>query len=96
MVVRIRISAGPESILRRRYDAKFAMAFAGLLTPAAVLCFVIALWGILADTGFAKQFVFEDGLLSHWQVWLALGVLVQALGIALDKYGKQALRTLEP
>jgi hypothetical protein len=96
MVVRIRISAGQDSILRRRYDAKFAMAFAGLLTPAAVLCFVMGLWGVLADTGFAKQFVFEDGLLSHWQVWLALGVLVQAVGIALDKYGKHALRVFEP
>lgn len=96
MVVRIRISAGPDSFLRRRYDAKFAMACAGLLTPAAVLCFVMALWGVLADTGFAKEFVFAEGLLSHWQVWLALGVLVQGLGIALDKYGKQALRTLEP
>jgi len=33
--------------------------------------------------------VFEGGLLSHWQVWMALGVGVQMASVYLDRYGRR-------
>ena len=55
-------------------DAKVALAVASLLTPGAMLCFVLALWRLLADLNITTTFIFENGLLSHWQVWMAMGV----------------------
>jgi hypothetical protein len=94
MQVRIRMSVGPRLALKRRPDAKLALAVASLLTPAAVLCVVMALWGVLSDTNYLQKFVIEEGLFSHWQVWLALGIAIQSAGLMLERYGKQALATI--
>lgn len=80
--------------MKRRPDAKLALAVASLLTPAAVLCVVMALWGVLSDTNYLQKFVIEEGLFSHWQVWLALGIAIQSAGLMLERYGKQALATI--
>ena len=45
-----------------------------LLTPAAMLALVFALWRIGADLGWTGTFVISDGFFSHWQVWLALAI----------------------
>ncbi len=47
---------------------------AELLRPASALAFLVALWRLGSDLGFAGNFVFESGLLYHWQVWVALGL----------------------
>jgi len=88
------MSVGPRLALKRRPDAKLALAVASLLTPAAVLCVVMALWGVLSDTNYLQKFVIEEGLFSHWQVWLALGIAIQSAGLMLERYGKQALATI--
>jgi hypothetical protein len=36
--------------------------------------------------GMAGEFVFT-GLLSHWQVWMGMGVFVHVLSSVLEKYG---------
>jgi hypothetical protein len=38
-----------------------------------------------------EKFVIGDGLFSHWQVWLAIGIVLQALSANLDRYGKRHL-----
>jgi hypothetical protein len=92
MIVRIKLRAGPLISSQRNLDSKLAFAVAGLLTPAAVLSIVVALWRLLADAKVAEQFVIEKGLLSHWQVWLALGILLQSLSVYLDRYGRRLER----
>jgi hypothetical protein len=91
MVVRIRLSVGPQIVAQRKINARLALAFASLLTPIAVLSFVMALWGVLAHAEVTSKFVIEVGLLSHWQVWFAIGLLLQMASIALDRYGKRQI-----
>ncbi len=91
MVVRIRLNVGPQIAAQRKLDARLALAVASLLTPASLMCVVVALWAVLADTQVTQQFMISEGLLSHWQVWLAAGVLIQMLSAALDRYGKRHL-----
>ena len=54
-----------------------------LLTPAAVIAFVMAVWRVGQDIGFTGAFVVGGGLFSHWQVWLALAIALQALSSTL-------------
>lgn len=44
-----------------------------LLRPASVIAFLLAAWRLSADLGWTNAFLFHDGLLYHWQVWMALG-----------------------
>ncbi|GAB4373963.1 MAG: hypothetical protein OHK0021_16010 [Bryobacter sp.] len=93
MLLKIKLPA--NSVLVRSllwdafWDAKAAFALASLLTPVSVLAIVVSLWGVLADTGFARQFLVDAGIWSHWQVWLALGLALQGLGMALEKYANR-------
>ncbi len=89
MIVRIQLRVGPRIARHRNVESKVAFAFASLLTPAAVLCIVVALWRLLADLNVTTEFAIRRGLLSHWQVWLALGVGVQMLSVYLDRYARR-------
>ncbi len=55
-------------------SANLASAFLGL---ASVLALVFGLWRVGADLGWAGQFVISDGLFSHWQVWIALAIVIR-------------------
>ncbi len=89
MIVRIRLRVGPQVKGTRNLDSKLAYAMASLLTPAAVLCFVIALWRLLSDLNFAAEFMITTGLLSRWQVWVALGDAIQRASAYLARYGRR-------
>jgi hypothetical protein len=63
-----------------------AAGLAGIfLTPVAVLAFVLGAWRLSADLGWTGEFFISDGLLSHWQVWMALGFAAQLAGSALTR-----------
>src|SRR5262249_24029019 len=86
--VRIRFQKGTRlgaKSGRYRRDALFAGA---LLTPAAVLAWVLALWRIAADLNWASGFAIPAGFFSHWQVWFAAGALLQLCARILNRYGK--------
>jgi hypothetical protein len=89
MIVRIQLRVGPKVDTNRNMDVKVALAVASLLTPGAMLCFVLALWRLLADLNVTTTFIFEGGLLSHWQVWMAMGGAVQMASVYLDRYGRR-------
>jgi hypothetical protein len=78
MVVRIRITTAP------RLDGLYA-GFAGFLTLAAVACFALGAWKLLADLGWAGNFVWDRGLLSHWQIWMAGAVAAQLVSFRLAR-----------
>jgi hypothetical protein len=90
MVVRIRLKRGPKVRHTRRKNRHVALASAALLTPAAVVAFVLSMWRLGADMGFTSSFAIHTGVFSHWQFWLAISVAVQFLAVVLNRYGKPA------
>ena len=60
--------------------------FAGtLLTPVSAVGFVLAAWRLGADIGWTNDFPLSDGLLSHWMVWIVIGVLIQVFAANLKR-----------
>lgn len=64
----------PASRLRKKY----VPALLYLLTPVSVAGYALALWRLGADLDWTSEFFISDGVLSKWQVWLALAVATQA------------------
>lgn len=56
-----------------------------LLTPVAVVAGGLGAWRFGADAGWTNTFFIADGLLSHWQVWCAFAIGVQACSYALKR-----------
>jgi hypothetical protein len=54
-----------------------------LLTPAAVVALVLGLWRVSADLGWTEDFLISNGFFSHWQVWIALAIGLQAAATSL-------------
>jgi hypothetical protein len=55
------------------------------LTPFAVMEAALGLWRLGADLGWTGPFFVEDGVLSRWQVWIALAAFTQAASVFLRK-----------
>ncbi len=87
MLVRIRLHGGPKVRQTKRKNRHIALASAALLTPAAVMAFVLSMWRLGSDLGFARSFAIRNGILSHWQVWLAISVAIQFVSVLLNRYG---------
>ena len=58
-------------------NGRIAMLSASLLTLVAISCASLGLWRLGTDLDRAGEFVIQDGLLSHWQVWIGAAVGVQ-------------------
>lgn len=87
MVVRIRFARGPAVRRTGGKNRRLAWAAGALLAPAALAAFVLAVWRLAADLGLAREFAIQAGLLSHWQVWLALAGALQFGAWRLSRYG---------
>ncbi len=87
MLVRIRLSKGPQVRRNQRKNQHLALGLAALLTPVAVMAIVLACWRLSADLKAAGQFPISGGLFSHWQVWLTGAAFVEFLAILLNRYG---------
>jgi hypothetical protein len=89
MVVRIRFRRGPRVERRKGKNSRVAWVAAGLLTLGSVSCLVLGLWRLGVDFDWTSNFVFEDSsLLSHWQIWITLSLLIQVAAWKLNQYGK--------
>ena len=84
-MVRIRLNLGrarkkgateiPPAVLRlRRW-----------LSPASAVALLMALWRLACDLGLAGRFAVPQGLFSHWQVWMALAIILQVLDMKLGR-----------
>jgi hypothetical protein len=67
-----------------------AMLSASLLTLVAISCASLGLWRVGTDLDWAGDFVFQNGFLSHWQVWIGVGVGVQYASWRLSRYARNA------
>jgi len=90
MVVRIRFGKGPKLGQRRQKSRRIALAVGALLTPAALVAMLLALWRIAADLNWTAGFAIPSGLFSHWQVWLAVAIILQLCARTLNRYGRGA------
>jgi hypothetical protein len=93
MVVRIRFAKGPAlgskvGSTRTERNQHSALVLAALLSPAALVASVLALWRIAADLNVTNSFAIPSGLFSHWQVWLAAAVLLQVCSRVLNRWGR--------
>ena len=88
MLVRIHFGAGTKLNRQRVKNRRLALASAALLTPAAVLAAILALWRIAADLNWTNQFAIPSGLFSHWQVWVGAAIILQLCSYLLNRYGK--------
>lgn len=83
MVVRIKMKKQDTIAAVGPTVAEVTGLAGALMTPASVLAFVFAGWSLAADLGMAGQFAIARGAFSHWMVWLAVGVLFQAIGASV-------------
>jgi hypothetical protein len=88
MKVRIRFGRGSKVARKGRKQHKFALGLAAMLTPAAVLAAVLALWRLAADMNWTGSFAIASGFFSHWQVWLGAAMLLQLCAHLLNRYAK--------
>ena len=95
MVVKINFGRGSVVARRKGKNSRIALLGAGLLTMSSICLVSLAIWRFCRDVGLAGDFIFEDGFLSHWQVWLASAVGTQYAGWRLRRYVKQAGETAE-
>jgi hypothetical protein len=61
---------------------------ASLLTLVAISCASLGLWRMGTDLGWTGDFVFQNGFLSHWQVWTFASVGVQYASWRLSRYAR--------
>lgn len=94
MVVRVRFGRRPAFSRSGARNSRIATVAASLMTLMAISLVSLGLWRIGADLEWAGAFVISQGLLSHWQVWLAAAAVLQYAAWRLKKYAKAA-RALE-
>ncbi len=88
MVIRIRLKDGPFIQQKRGKNRQLALAMAALLTPAAVMALVLGFWRFTSDLHWTAQFAIAKGPFSHWQVWVAAAITLEAAAIKLNRYGR--------
>jgi len=89
MVVRIRMKY--ENAVRRTVEInrQAAIVTSSLLTPISLVAWVLGGWRLLADLNLAGEFAISDGLFSHWQVWIALGIILQFAALLLQRVSRR-------
>jgi hypothetical protein len=87
MKVRVRLRHGAQLTRKQGKNRHLALAAAALLWPGVLTAYVLGFWRLAADVGAAGGFGISSGIFSHWQVWLAVAVTLNILGIVLNRYG---------
>jgi hypothetical protein len=73
-----------EAILKQR---RYAPILGFLMTPFALTGYVLAFWRLGADLNWLGEFFITNGLLSRWQVWLAIAIATQIAANQLNRFG---------
>jgi|GEM_PF-3535471 len=66
------------------------MLASSALTLVSVGCGTFGLWRIGQDLSWTGNFVFQQGLLSHWQVWIGVAIGAQFIGWKLSRHARIA------
>src|SRR5437879_4864571 len=90
MVVKIRLGRGPVVTRRDGKNSRIAMLAASLLTLFSISFATLGIWRLCQDLGWAGDFVFQEGIRSHWQVGVGAAILVQYACWRLTRYARLA------
>ena len=63
----------------------YAPALAFVMSPVALTAYVLAAWRLGADLNWFSDFFVERGLMSRWQVWLAIAAAAQITAHRLNR-----------
>jgi hypothetical protein len=88
MVVKIRFGQGPKVMRRKGKNSRIATFSASLLTLVSISFASLGMWRVATDLDWAGDFVFSDGFLSHWQVWIGAASVVQYAAWRLTRYAR--------
>jgi hypothetical protein len=53
----------------------------------SLMAYALGAWGLASDMGAAGESGVQ-GIFSHWQVWVAVGVLLNVVTSILNRYGR--------
>jgi hypothetical protein len=95
MVVRIRFGLGPLVTRRKGKNGRIALLSASVLTLTSICFASLGFWRLSEDVDLSNDFVYRDGLLSHWQVWIAAAVLSQYGAWRLTQYARSGQQQAE-
>ena len=84
MVVKIRFGRGPVVTRRKGKNSRIALLAASLLTLVSICLASLGIWRLAQDVGLAGDFIFPDGFLSHWQVWIGAAAVGAVHLLAAD------------
>src|SRR4051812_31538845 len=96
MVVKIRFGRGTMVTRRKGKNSRIAMLAASLLTLISICFASLGFWRLAQDVDLTGGFIYADGLLSHWQVWLFAAVAVQYGAWRLTRYAQLARIPVTP
>jgi hypothetical protein len=65
---------------------QFGALLAALMGPAVFSAYVFALWSLADNLGWTDTFVFHNGPLSNWLIWLGLAVLINTASSILRRH----------
>ena len=88
MIVRIRFGRGRLITRRKGKNGQAARLLASLMNLVSISFGIFGFWRLGQDLGITGDFVFSAGLLSHWQVWMALAAGTQYGCWRLTRYSK--------
>jgi hypothetical protein len=69
--------------MTRRLRVKAPLLVGLLLTPVAATAGALAAWRFGVEAGWTNTFFIAHGLLSHWQVWCAFAITLEACAYSL-------------
>jgi hypothetical protein len=94
MVVKIRFGRGPVVTRRKGKNSGIAMLSASMLTMVSICFASLGFWRLAQDVDLTGGFVYTEGLLSHWQVWLFAAGTTQYGAWRLTRYAQLARKSL--
>jgi hypothetical protein len=88
--MKIRIRLKYEHAVRRTValNRQAAMIVSSLMAPISLMAWALGGWRLLADLKMASEFAIESGLFSHWQVWIAVGIVLQFAAFLLHRFSR--------
>jgi hypothetical protein len=87
MVLRIKLQRGRPIQRKRGKNRHIALALGALLTPIALMAYVLGFWRLASDMGLAGPFGIT-GVFSHWQIWIGLAAALHITAVSLNRYGR--------
>lgn len=88
MNVRIRVPKGRPLRRRTPQNPDLALAFSALLVPMALMAYAGAAFTLAIGLGWIPPVYFR-GIWSHWQVWMALAVILHLASHRLTAYSRR-------